>query len=67
MLLETYEGGIEVAMGRVPRYLLPNGLMNLSRWRRRCLWQEEEKSANLLISDLQSYRRVPLVPNPGNR
>jgi hypothetical protein len=37
-------------MGRVPRYLLPNGLMNLSRWRRRCLWQEEEKSANLLIS-----------------
>jgi hypothetical protein len=53
-------------MGRMPRYLYSNGLMNLSRRRRRCLWQEEEKAANADYSRLHIRRRVPLVPAAGN-
>jgi hypothetical protein len=40
--------------------------MNLSRWRRRCLWREEEKAGNVDGASLHLLRRVPLVPHAGN-
>jgi hypothetical protein len=53
-------------MGRTPMYLQPNGLMNLSRWRRRCLCREEEKAGGRDYSRQLLHRRVPLVPEAGN-
>jgi hypothetical protein len=40
--------------------------MNLSRWRRRCLWQDEEKPGSDDYSRLPTHPRVPLVPEAGN-